>query len=114
MGRRRSCYAGDANGNMEFLLVIILGLVEEVYNINDLVLVVTFSLNHQVVKVRVRVGFCFFCVRDDRGVGLGVIVRVWIPFGGEVEVDVDVEVGVEEGSKKNVLVVRVGAIVYYS
>ena len=42
--------------------------------------------------------------------GFCVIVRVWIPFGGEVEVEVEVE----EGGKKNPLEVEVGAIVYYS
>ena len=37
--------------------------------------------------------FYLFSGGDDRGVGFCVIVRVWIPFGGEVEVEVEVKKG---------------------
>ena len=86
---------GDVGGYMESLLVILLGLVEVVSNIYDLVLAVEFLESPKCkspLELRLIVSFCFFCIRDDGSRGFGVIVRVWISFGGEVEVEVDVEV----------------------
>ena len=72
-----------------------LRIVEVVSNIYDLVLAVEFLESPKcksALELRLSVSFCIICVWDDGSRGFGVIVRVWISFGGEVEVEVDVEV----------------------
>ena len=93
-GEEEELLGSDIYGNIESLLVILLGIVEEVSNINDLVLVIKFSDTSSCkssLELGLCVGFCFFSAGDDGCESFGVIVRVSISLSGEVEVKVDVE-----------------------